>query len=107
MKTPIQKRVYQNHHIDSTRWETFKPRADDIVVATSIKAGTTWTQAIVAHLLFPDQNFPAPVWKLDPWIDFRGVPLEMIMDGLEHQTHRRCVKTYLPIDALPFFPQLK
>lgn len=107
MKTPNRKRVYQNHHIDSTRWETFKPRADDIVVATSIKAGTTWTQAMVANLLFPDQSFPAPVWELNPWIDFRGVPLEMIMDGLDQQTHRRCVKTHLPIDALPFYPQLK
>jgi len=26
-------RVYQNHPIDSTRWQVFKPRPDDIIVA--------------------------------------------------------------------------
>ena len=55
---PQRTRVYQSHHFDSTRWDYFEPRDDDIIIATSYKAGTTWTQAIVAHLLFPDGNFP-------------------------------------------------
>lgn len=107
MKYPQRTRLYQNHHIDSTRWDTYQPRPDDIVVATSLKAGTTWTQAIIANLLFPKGDFPDPVWVLNPWIDFRGVPLDMIMEGLEAQTHRRCVKTHLPMEALRFFPELK
>ena len=36
-------RIYQNHHLDSTRWDKFIPRPDDIVITTSYKAGTTWT----------------------------------------------------------------
>ena len=56
---PQRTHIYQNHHFDSTRWDYFESRADDIVIATSYKAGTTWTQVIVAHLLFPDGNFPA------------------------------------------------
>lgn len=38
---PERTRIYQNHHLDSTRWERFAPRDDDIVIATSYKSGTT------------------------------------------------------------------
>ena len=43
MDTALQKRtrIYQNHHLDSTRWERFAPRDDDMVIATSYKSGTT------------------------------------------------------------------
>jgi aryl sulfotransferase len=104
---PKRTRLCQNHHLDSTRWDHFVPRDDDIVIATSMKAGTTWTQAIVAHLLHLGGAFPAPVWTLNPWIDFRGVPLDMILEGLEAQDHRRCVKTHLPMESLRFLPQAK
>ena len=60
MRAKQPSRLYQNHHFDSTRWRWFESRADDIVIATSYKAGTTWTQAIVANLLFPDGDFPSP-----------------------------------------------
>lgn len=43
--------TYQNHLLDSTRWWQFIPRSDDIVISTSLKSGTTWTQAIVARLV--------------------------------------------------------
>jgi aryl sulfotransferase len=38
---PERSRTYQNHHLDSTRWDGFTPRPDDIVIATPYKAGTT------------------------------------------------------------------
>ena len=104
---PARSRTYRNHHIDSTRWDAFTPRPDDIVIATSYKAGTTWTQAIVAHLLFPDQPFPAPVWQMSPWLDFRARPVDEVLATLEAQTHRRFIKTHLPLDALRFFPEAK
>ena len=104
---PQRRRTYRNHHLDSTRWDAFTPRPDDIVIATSYKAGTTWTQAIVAHLLFPDQPFPAPVWQMSPWLDFRARPVDEVLATLEAQTHRRFIKTHLPLDALRFFPELK
>ncbi|MFQ5565887.1 MAG: sulfotransferase domain-containing protein [Paracoccaceae bacterium] len=100
-------RTYRNHHIDSTRWDGFTPRADDIVIATSYKAGTTWTQAIVANILFPDQSFPVPPWQMSPWLDVRAPPLDEVLATLEAQTHRRFIKTHLPLDALRFFPQVK
>ena len=54
-------RVYQHHHLDSTRWRWFVQRPDDIVITTSYKAGTTWMQTIVAQLLFPDGDVPGVV----------------------------------------------
>lgn len=103
---PQRTRVYQNHHFDSTRWDYFATRPDDVVIATSYKSGTTWTQSIVAHLLFPGE-LPAPLAELSPWLDMRLFPLEVVLNGLAAQTHRRFIKTHLPLDALPWDPERK
>lgn len=105
--TPQRTRTYRHHHLDSTRWDAFRPRTGDIVIATSYKAGTTWTQAIVANLLFPGGAFPAAVWEMSPWIDMRAAPVGGLMEKLEAQTHRRFVKTHLPLDALPWHPEVR
>lgn len=99
--------TYQNHHFDSTRWEYFEPRNDDIIIATSYKAGTTWTQAIVAHLLFPDGDLPAPPAVMSPWLDMRIVPLEVVLNELKAQKHRRFIKTHLPLNGVLYNEKLK
>jgi aryl sulfotransferase len=99
---PVVKHLYQNHSMDSTRWNFFAPRPDDIVVATSYKAGTTWVQAIVANLIFGGQKLPGSIHELSPWLDARLFPLELVLTALERQTHRRSIKTHLPLDSLPF-----
>ena len=104
---PKRERRYQNHHIDSTRWDGFEHRDQDIVVATSYKSGTTWTQAIVANLLYADGDFPMPVWQLSPWLDMRVRPVEKVIADLEAQTGRRFIKTHLPLDALPYDPKVR
>lgn len=48
---PVKTRELHNHHFDSTVWNDFKFRYDDIVIVSYGKAGTTWTQQIVAQLL--------------------------------------------------------
>ena len=91
--------------MDSTRWNGFRFRDDDIVIASYGKGGTTWMQQIVAQLVFAGAegiNVPA----LSPWVDFRIIPQEAI-DALEQQTHRRFLKTHLPVDALVFSPKAK
>jgi aryl sulfotransferase len=98
--------VYQNWILDSTRWRHFTPRPDDIIVATPYKSGTTWMQTIVLHLIFQDLQIH-PVNKLSPWLDRRILPLDAIISQLEAQTHRRCIKTHLPLDGLIYFPQVK
>ena len=110
MKTglPELTRVYQNHHLDSTRWERFRPRGDDIVVATPYKSGTTWMQTIVRRLLFGEREAEMPsLGELSPWMDRRLSPLDDVISDLETQEHRRSVKTHLPLDGLPYHPQVK
>jgi len=99
---PSNTRLYQNHHMDSTRWNWFEPRTDDIVIATSYKAGTTFTQTIVGNLLFSDGQLPGPAAAISPWLDMRIVPLESVLLLLEAQAHRRYIKTHLPLDGLPY-----
>jgi aryl sulfotransferase len=100
---PERRHVYQNHHLDSTRWDHFEHRRGDIIISTSYKSGTTWMQTIVANLLYPNDDVPMPVTELAPWIDFRGKPLAPILDQLRAQTTRRCVKAHLPLDGLPYY----
>ena len=102
---PKKTREMHNHHMNSTVWNTFKFRDDDIVVATYAKSGTTWTQQIVAQLIFGGAD-GVDVHSLSPWVDLRIIPPEVIA-GLEQQTHRRFVKTHLPVDALVFSPKAK
>jgi len=104
---PSTSRVYQNHHLDSTRWKWFEPRDDDIVIATSYKAGTTLMQTIVGNMLFPDGNLPGPASAISPWLDMRIFPLELVLGELEAQDHRRYIKTHTPLDGLPFYENIK
>mgnify|MGYP000986055302 CR=1 FL=1 len=97
--TPVKTCEFQNHHMDSTRWNDFEFRADDIVIATWAKSGTTWAQQIVGQLLY-DGAEDVPIMTLCPWIEQRGVPLDKVLAQLAQQTHRRFLKTHLPVESL-------
>jgi aryl sulfotransferase len=103
---PTLTRIYQNHFLDSTRWNCYQPRSGDIVIATSLKSGTTWTQEIVRQLIFQGQDAP-PRRELSPWLDVRWGPIDEVIGNLEVQQHRRFIKSHLPLDGLPFFPQVQ
>ena len=98
---PVVTRVYQNHSLDSTRWNVFTPRPGDIVVASAYKAGTTWIQLIVLSLLNPGDASQA-LLERSPWLEAPITPLEDVMAGLDAQTSRRVIKTHLPADGLPY-----
>ena len=102
MEKPARTRVYQNHHLDSTRWDTFTPRADDIVIATPTKAGTTWTQTIVGYLLFADDQFPEPITAMSAWVDAGFQPFDAMLERVNSQTHRRFLKSHLALDGIPY-----
>lgn len=106
-RLPAVKHLYQNHAFDALRWDFFRKRDDDIIIATTYKAGTTWMQAIVANLIFSGRAIPAPVGQLSPWLDHRVTPLELVLGELNRQKHRRFIKTHLPLDGFPFDPSLK
>ncbi|MBN9544599.1 MAG: sulfotransferase domain-containing protein [Alphaproteobacteria bacterium] len=102
---PTKTREIHNHHMNSAVWNDFRFRDDDIVIATYGKSGTTWMQQILAQLIFNGQEGIA-VSPLSPWLDLRVMPPEAIA-SLEDQTHRRFIKTHLPVDALVFSPKAK
>jgi hypothetical protein len=104
---PQRTHIYQNHALDSLRWDSVALRDDDIVVATSYKAGTTWMQGIVANLIFSGQELPAPLFEMSPWVDVRIIPIESVVTQLEQQAHRRFIKTHLPLDGLRYDRRLK
>jgi aryl sulfotransferase len=103
---PVKTREFHNHHFDSTIWNDFAFRDDDIVISTYAKSGTTWMQQIVAQLLFRgDPNLE--VAEMSPWLDLRVPPKDVKLPVVEGQTHRRFIKTHLPVDALVFSPKAR
>lgn len=103
---PSKTRELHNHHFDSTIWNDFRFRPDDIIVATYAKSGTTWMQQVVGQLLYgPDPALE--VAELSPWLDLRVPPKAVKLPLVEAQTRRRFLKTHLPVDALVFSPQAK
>jgi aryl sulfotransferase len=63
-------------------------------------------QQIVSQMIFlgkPDIN----VAEMSPWVDLRVPPKEVKLPAIEAQTHRRFLKTHLPVDALNFSPKAK
>ncbi len=106
MALPRKTRELMNHHMDSTIWNQFAFRDDDIIVGTYAKSGTTWTQQIVGQLVFVgDEN--VAMHDLSPWLDLRVPEASVKLAQLEAQTNRRVIKTHLPVDALVFSPSAK
>ncbi len=103
---PKKARDIHNHHIDSTIWDDFKFRDDDIVIATYAKSGTTWVQQILSQILFNGVE-GLDVAEMSPWLDLRVPPKAVKLPAVEAQTHRRFLKTHLPVDALVFSPKAK
>jgi aryl sulfotransferase len=103
---PAKTRELHNHHFDSTIWNDFAFRDDDVVIATYAKAGTTWVQQIVSQLIFNGEE-GLEVAEMSPWLDLRVPPKAVKLPAVEAQDHRRFVKTHLPVDALVFSPKAK
>ena len=106
IKWPVKIREMHSNHFDSTMWNDFMFRDDDIIISTYAKTGTTWVQQIVSQLLF-DGKEGLPVADMSPWIDLRVPPKEEKIPEVEAQEHRRFIKTHLPVDALVFSSKAK
>lgn len=103
---PKKTRELQNHHFDSTIWNEFNFRDDDIIIATYAKSGTTWMQQIISQLLFNGES-DLDVASMSPWMDLRVPPKGIKLPEVEAQQHRRFLKTHLPVDALVFSKKAK
>jgi aryl sulfotransferase len=102
---PQKTREIHNHHMDSTQWNGFPFREGDIVVGTYAKSGTTWTQQIIAQLLYQGDPDVA-VGEISPWWDLRVIPPE-VREAVIAFPGRRLLKTHLPADALVISPKAK
>jgi aryl sulfotransferase len=100
MKDVVQR--YRSWLADSSRWDGFEFRADDIVISTPSKCGTTWMQMICALLIFGEPRLPRPLTELSPWLDIQTDTISNVFAALVAQRHRRFIKTHTPLDGLPF-----
>jgi len=100
-------KIYPHSISDNTRWQNFESRENDIYVCTPAKCGTTWTQTIVANLIFAGEDLPMPVMQLCPWVEAVFNPEQQMFDTLSQQNHRRAVKSHSAADGLPWFGDAK
>jgi aryl sulfotransferase len=63
-------------------------------------------QQIVSQLIFNGAE-DLPVAEMSPWLNLRVPPKEVKLAAIEAQTHRRFIKTHLPVDALVSSPRAK
>jgi aryl sulfotransferase len=100
-------REYRTWIFDSRRWLQYRPRADDIVIATYPKCGTTWMQQIVGLLIFQSPD-PKPIMNISAWLDRRfPQPIERVIADIEGQQHRRFLKSHIPLDGLPLYDEVR
>ena len=111
---PQRTKSYANVRIDSSRWDHYIPRHDDIVIATYAKNGTTWMEHIVLNLIHKGPERPT-IGEVAVWVDrnnrldakeHEDFPVDEMVDKLQKQTHRRQMKTHLPLDHLPFHAEV-
>src|SRR5262245_48012158 len=97
---------YEHVIFDSGRWSQFVPRKGDVVVCTSYKAGTTWTQMICLLLVHKSPQLPARLSDLAPWLDIRVAPIGDVIKNFESQKFRRVIKTHTPLDGFPYYDEV-
>ena len=54
---------------------------------------------ICALLVFETPQLPRPLAELSPWLDWLAIEESALFDDLEHQQHRRFIKTHTPLDG--------
>jgi len=93
-------KLYLGVLTDNRRWDAVRLRAEDVIVVTPPKSGTTWMQTLVALLLSGDPLVETDLTVKMPWIDFRLREMEDVAERLEAMTARRCIKSHTPMDGL-------
>ncbi len=98
--------IYKTIIFDSSRWDGFAFRPDDIVVSTPAKCGTTWTQTILAMMVLRQAPLDRPLSEISPWLDMLTRSRDDVVADLEAQTHRRVIKSHTPLPGLPIDPRV-
>ena len=95
-------RDYKGMLTDTTVWDDFALRPDDIIVDTPPKCGTTWMLNIVMMLIHGKPVPDAGGSQHVPWLDctFRDrATMVEFLDGLDRL---RCIKSHTPMDGIPY-----
>ena len=100
-KPLITRKHYSGPLTDSHRWDAITIRADDIIVVTPPKSGTTWMQTIIALLITGDPDVEPELPIKMPWIDIRVRDIDEVAERLANMPHRRSMKSHTPLDGLP------
>ena len=103
---PKRTATYLGPITDSTRWGGFDLRAEDIIISTPPKCGTTWSQSIVCMMIQDKVDFDGPLSKISPWLESGTHPVEVVNENLGTQTHRRCIKSHSPLDGITYDPRV-
>lgn len=106
--TDLPKRTvtYRGPITDSTRWDGFEVRADDVIISTPPKCGTTWSQSITCMMIQGKVDFEGSLAKISPWLESSTHPIEVVTEKLDTQTHRRCIKSHTPMDGITYDPRV-
>jgi aryl sulfotransferase len=100
-------RRYAEPDADNARWEGFEFRDGDVIISAPSKSGTTWTQLLVALLIFDGPDFPEPISMMSPWMDQKTRSVDEAHGLLAVQEHRRFIKTHTPLDGLPLVEEVR
>jgi len=65
-KSPERTESYLGQLTDTTRWNSFEHRKDDVFIWTPPKCGTIWMQAICANLVFGTDGFEGRFADISP-----------------------------------------
>lgn len=96
---PVKRRELQSNMLDSAIWNEIALKADDIIVSSWGKSGTTWVQQLVSQILSRGAS-DAQIAQVSPWVDLRIPPKPVKLAQIAGLTGRRFLKTHLPTDAL-------
>ena len=104
---PVKTEDVVNGLSDSTAWDRLAFRDDDIIIATYAKSGTTLTQQIVAQLVLDaDPEVYGAGAMVSPWLESAPPGMDFLA-MVEAQTHRRFLKTHLPLHQLTYSPRAR
>lgn len=89
----------------AARAETYRPRAEDVFVATQMKCGTTWMEHVVYEVAHRGNGTLAAtgttLYSIAPWLEGRkSIPLEQA-GALGTERPTRIIKTHMPAHLCP------